>query len=242
MEEKVAIRRTYTNKQPVWRIMKGILRPSKKITKITYLGEELTEKCIILANHNNKKGPLWYDLNLPVSHARWGAGEMLGNYKSRYHYLRDVLYIQKNQKGKGISTFKAIFEAIFSPFIYKGMRVLPTYGDARILSTITDSITMLEKGVAIQIYPEDSSSGYFDVMTKFYSGFVLLAQRYYKKTGVDLPVYPMYCSLPHRHIIVGKPVYVQELLGKGMNREQIADLLRDMVNDIYFTYFKDKTK
>lgn len=238
-ENKEIVRRDYEKKQPIWRVTRAILRPFIK-KKVTFLGEGFVNKCIIVSNHDNKSGPLTYDVSLPVNHARWGAGEMLGNYKSRYHYLRDVLYIQKNGKNPVLATIKSIFEAIFSPAIYKGMRVLPTYTDARILATINDSVKILDKDMAIAVYPEDSSKGYFDVMTKFFSGFVLLAQKYYKKTGEDLPVYPVYCSRKNKHIIVGKPVYVQELIKQGLDREAIAQYLCDRVNDIYFEYFQDK--
>ena len=64
------------------------------------MGEKFPEKCIIVANHNNKKGPLIYELNLPIFHVTWGAYQMLGSYKDRYLYLRNVLYIQKNGVGK----------------------------------------------------------------------------------------------------------------------------------------------
>lgn len=96
--------------------------------KIINLAGELPKKGIILANHSAKSGPPSFDLYYPVTCAKWGAYQMFGNFKSRMEYLRDVLYIQKCGKKPGfITSFKAWFMAIFNPFVYRGMRMMPTY-------------------------------------------------------------------------------------------------------------------
>jgi hypothetical protein len=50
----------------------------------------------------------------------------------------------------------------------------------------------LDKGFSISLFPENSSEGYFDEMKHFFSGFVMLAEQYYKKTGEDVPVFSAY--------------------------------------------------
>ena len=49
-----------------------------------------------------------YEFSFPIKHATWGAYQMLGSYKMRFKYLRDVLYMQKNGLKKGKATFKAM--------------------------------------------------------------------------------------------------------------------------------------
>jgi len=228
-----------SHKQRVWRVTRKILKPFFSVKKVEFLGEKFPDKCIIVSNHNNKKGPMVYELNLPVFHASWGAYQMLGNYSSRFHYLRDVLYIQKNGLGKFQATIKALFEAIFSIYMYKGMKILPSYPDARLIRTLKYSMEMLESGGAVSVYPEDSNTGYFDEMTHFYSGFVLLSQQYYKKHGEDLPIFPVYYGRNKKKIVIGKPLYVQDLVKQGLDRDQIAEQFRLEVNKIYYEHFKD---
>ena len=229
-------------KQPFWKIVKKVLSPFFKVKSIEYEGEKIPQKCIIISNHNNKKGPMVFEVSLPINHVTWGAYQMIGSYKDRFLYLRDVLYIQKNGLSKFKATMKAWFEAIFSIYFYKGMKILPSFPDARLRRTLQYSIKALDAGYAVSMYPEDSSSGYFDELTHFFPGFVMLSEQYYKKTGQDLPVFPMFWGRKQNKIVVGKPVYIQDYVKQGLNREQIAEQCRLLVNDLYNRHFKNQPK
>ena len=227
-------------KQPVWRVTRRLVSPIFKAKGgVEFEGEKFPDKCIIISNHNNKKGPMVFEISLPVFHVTWGAYQMLGSYKDRFHYLRDVLYMQKNGLSKFKATMKAWFEAIFSIYMYRGMKVLPSYPDVRFRKTLQYSMAVLDEGKAISLYPEDSSDGYHDELKHFFPGFVMLSQQYYKKTGEDVPVFPMYWGRRQNKIVVGKPMYVQELVKEGLNREEIAERFRLAVNDLYHRHFKE---
>lgn len=201
-----------------------------------FCGEAIQDGSIIVGNHCNMKGPVVYELYLPAFTAKWGAGEMLGNYKSRFFYLRDVYFMQKRGYGKAFSSFLAFFEAFFSIYFYKGMKLLPTWRDARFAKTVSDSIEVLKDGTSVLVFPENSSEGYKEVLTEFFPGFVMLAERYFKRTGRDAPVYPVYYSGKDNKMVIGKPHYVQDYKTRGYSREQIAEALRLEVNALYDTY------
>ena len=97
----------------------------------------------------------------------------------------------------------------------------------------------LDNNIAVSVYPEDSDEGYFDEMTHFFPGFVMLADVYFKRTGEDLPVFPAYYGRKKKKIVVGKPLYVQELKKQGLNREDIAEKFRLEVNKLYYEHFKE---
>ena len=227
----------FPKKQPIWSIFRKIFTLFFTAKSIVYEGEQLPNKCIIVSNHNNKKGPMVFEINLPIKHATWGAYQMLGTYKERFHYLKDIFYMQKNGVGKFKATLRAGFEAIFSVFIYKGMKILPSYPDVRFRKTLQYSMDVLDAGCAVSMYPEDSNAGYFEELTHFFSGFVMLAQQYYKKTGEDVPVFPVYWGRKGNKIIVGKPLYVQNLMKEGLTRDEIADRFRLEVNGLYHRHF-----
>ena len=223
----------FRRKQPFFSFVKAILRIFIKKPKIVNLAGELHDKAIIIPNHCFKKGPLMYELYYPKLHALWGAHEMLGNFKSRQAYLRDVFYIQKRGFSKRKASFKAWFEAIFSKYAYKGMRVLPTFTDSRLIGTINKSIDILNKNASIMIFPEDSNKGYFDVLTSLFPGFILLSEKYYKTTGEDLPIYPVYFHMKKNLIIIDKPHYLQELKQQGMNKNEILEFFLNKINSLY---------
>lgn len=119
------------------------------------------------------------------------------------------------------------------------MKILPSYPDARLRKTLKYSMDMLDAGYSVSVYPEDSNKGYFQEMRHFFPGFVMLSQQYYKKTGKDLPVFPVYYGRKKKKIVVGNPLYIQDFVKQGLDREQIADKFRMEVNQLYHDHFKE---
>ncbi len=227
-------------KQPVYSAFKCIMRLLYKKPKVINLAGDIPKRCIIVSNHSAKSGPPALDLYFPVKSCKWGAHEMLGSYKERKAYLRDILYIKKCGAKPGFATsFKASIMAVFSKMIYKGMHVMGTYQDVRLFKTINDSVKVLESDMAIMVYPENSNDGYFEVLTEFFPGFVMLADKYYKKNNEDLPVYPTYYSIKKRIMVIGKPMYVHKLYEEGLSRDEVCEKFKDAVNDLFYEYVQN---
>ena len=232
-----------SKRQPIFSVVRKILKMTLwRGISVTVLPDKIEERSILVGVHAAKKAPMAYELMLPVFNVKWGAHEMLGNYKSRRAYLKDVFYMQKQGMKKGRATIKASFEAIFSKMLYKGMKLIGTYQDGRMRTSLKDSVKVLEDNKAIVIFPEDSSTGYFDVLTSFFPGFVMLSESYYKKHGVDLPIYPIYYNHKIRKMVVGYPYYVQDLRKKGMDRYEIAQFFCNEVNKLYYEFFEEQLK
>lgn len=230
-----------SRKQPVYRVVKVFMRMIFKRPEIINLAGEIEDKSIVLANHSAKSGPPGLDLYFPKKTAKWGAYQMFGNYASRKAYLRDILYIQKCGCKKGFGTsLKASVLGALNPGIYKGMWMMPTYPDARFSRTLRNSVKILDANIPVMIYPENSNEGYKDVLTEFFPGFVMLAEKYYRATGIDLPIYPVYYSVKKRLMIIEKPMYVQEMVKEGLDRYQIAERFCNEVNRLYYEYVEDK--
>ena len=223
-------------KQPVFSFFKKILfRPIYGV-KLESAIKELPDKAIIASIHAAKSGPMAITVSYPRTNAMWGHHDMLGSYKERFLYLRNVLYIQKMHKGKFISTVKALYEAVFSIFIYKGMNVLGTYTDMRLITTVKRSMDVLDNDMGVVIFPEDSAEGYFDEIRSAFPGFVMLASLYYKKRGEDVPVIPAYVTLKCRRLIIGKPRYVHEMELGEMKADEIAEVIKEDINALYRDY------
>ena len=227
-----------SRKQYFYPILKVFMRMLyKKPKKVVNLAGDIAEKAIVLANHSAKSGPPCLDLYYPNASCKWGAHEMLGTYKMRRAYLRDVLYIQKCHKKPGFATsLKAALLAVVSPLAYKGMRIMGTYPDARFTKTLRNSVKVLDAGYSVMIYPENSNEGYEDVLSEFFPGFVMLSNVYFKHSGEDLPVYPVYYSVKKRIMVIGKPLFVQEMSRAGMGRDEICARLCEEVNNLYYEY------
>ena len=228
-------------KLPLYAFIKAVLiKRIYKKPEIINLAGEIADKSIVVSNHSAKSGPPCLDCYFPKKTAKWGAYQMFGNFASRKAYLRDILYIKKCGKKPGFGTsFKASVMGLLNPIVYKGMWMMPSYPDARFFKTLRYSKQMLDQNVPVMIFPENSNEGYKEVLTEFFPGFVMLAEKYFRATGEDLPVYPVYYSIPKRLMVIGKPLYVQEFVKQGLNKFQIAAKFCEAVNQLYFDYVKD---
>ena len=138
------------------------------------------------------------------------------------------------------TSFKAGLMGWLSPTVYRGMRMLPSYPDSRLLKTLRISSKVLDQNMGVMVFPENSNEGYEEELKEFFPGFVMLAEKYYRETGEDLPVYPVYYSVPKHIMVIGKPLYVQELAKEGLDRYAIAQRYCEEVNKLFYEYVQDK--
>ena len=200
--------------------------------KIINLNQSLANQAIYISNHSAANGPLKLNLFLPFSFVFWGTHEMLENYKNRRKYLIDVFYRQKLHYGKVKSFIIGTLFAIISKYIYTNARVIATSKDLGFISTLKKSFSVLNNNENILIFPEDSHNGYHDILQKYFPGFAMLANYYYKKTNIDLPVYPIYFFKKGKTIIIGKPISVNNLIFEGKNFAEIAEIALNSTNEL----------
>lgn len=218
-------------RQPIYNFFQWVMKWSyRKPKQFINQNEKIPTDGILVGPHNAKRGPFYISMYYPEKCAVIGASQMLGSYKERFHYLRDVLYIQKCRKRKIPSTLKALFEALFSKYFYKGMHVIPSYEDMRLLYTINDIAKTMNNGLPVVIFPENSDKGYKQVMDNLHEGFITIAKFVGKKLGKDIPIYPYYMESKRRVFIIGKPFYLSQL--KDFNNKQICKYTCDRINEL----------
>lgn len=240
MEKKKKIKNRRWHMKP----LRGLLKIFIRKPKVLYLGEPIEEQSIILSNHVGSSGPLTLECYFKDQPFRfWGTYEMNGNLKMVYKYLSEVFYHQK--KGWNLTLAK-MFCLIAAPLVkmfYAGLNLISTYPDMRFKGTLQESKKTLKSGQSLIIFPEDSSKGYFDELTSFYSGFAVFANMLYKK-GVDLPIYASYLNRKTRVYVVSEKMMFSELIKDGFDREELAKRMLDKVNGLreYTLKEKDKTE
>ena len=224
-------------KQPIFAIIKSILRIFLRKPKIINLnGDKLPERCLFIGVHRGKWTPMYMKIRYPGDIAFIGAYPMLGKYKERNWYLREIVYIKKCHKKRFPSTIKAAFEAIFSKMVYKGMNLIPSYPDGRFVSTIQNASKTIDNGFSVVIFPEDSDDGYFDIITKAFPGFIGIAETYNRKHNHELAIVPISAHIKKKVIVIDKPFYLSNL--KDKNRDEICEFAKDRLNSLFTDYIE----
>lgn len=211
---------------------KKFLRLFIKRPKLTLLSGELESKnSVILTNHVGASAPLKMELYYPHNIRLWGAHQMNDNLRSVYKYQSRIYYHQK----KGWPLFSArLFCLIAAPLtylFYRGLRLIPTYQDARFRSSLSESISAIKSGQNIVIFPEDSSKGYFDKLTEFRPGFVKLLEVALQE-NIDLNVVVAYLNKKKNEYIFDKPILASKLISKYPDKEDLAEALKNRCNEL----------
>lgn len=192
---------------------------------------DLPSRCILIGNHNATGGPVNYSICMAGKLMPWAAHQMTEGFRSRWKYSYHIFYRQKLKYSKFKSFILATLLATFSPLAYNAVGVIPVYYDLRVFVTFKNSIKCLENDVPVFIFPENSDDGYKDTITELRAGFLQLSQIYFKKYAVDLPIYTLQYNRKSKKIIIGKPMYYQEL-AKEHSNEDILKIFADYMNSL----------
>ena len=229
----VVVNNAKEKKHPFYDKVKCVIRIFKKKHEVIYLGEKIEKSSLILSNHVGMSAPLSWDLYPEFTFRFWGTYEMNGDLKTVYKYLSETYFHNKMHWPLFLSKLFCLIAAPVMKGFYKGLEVISTYTDLRLKQTVNTSLDILNKGHNIIVFPEDSSSGYFDKLTKFYSGFLFLAKTCYKKE-LDVPIFVSYYSKKQRKIVVDKPIKYSSLLEKykDLSHDEIAFELLNRCNQL----------
>ena len=197
-----------------------------------YLGQKPTQRSIILSNHEGTDAPMALEIYADFPIRFWGAYEMNSGLKKMYKYQSEVYYHQKKRWNLHLARMFCLLASPLTNLFYKGLNLISIYRDARLITTINQSLEVIkEDGDNIVIFPEDSSEGYSDRMKGFFAGFVLLAEKCLHN-GIDTPIYVSYYKKKQRQYIFDAPINYSRLKEQFDNRSAIAAYLCRRCNEI----------
>lgn len=219
-------------RKPFFRFVKWVLRLFVRKPKIITDNETLDPNAIYLSNHVGATAPIKHELYFPYNFKFWGTHEMVCTLKERWRYLAYNYLPKKKHIGKFMSK---IIATIILPFVsgfYRGLQILPTYTDGKLLKTMHDSTDYLKQGNSIIIFPEDSSEGYWDTLKEYFAGFLLLAKHYYKYTNHNIKIYNMYFNKKNNTLAIDTPITIEEILKDKRDIREIANTFKDRANEL----------
>lgn len=220
----------FPQKRKRWfRGFKRFLRLRYRKPQMIYLGEKPTANAIILSNHEGAAGPMIIELYAEFPHRMWGTHKMNSGLKKLYRYQTQIYYHQKKGWNLHLARLFCLLASPLTNLYYKGLRLISSYNDHRLITTLRESIEVLKGGENIVIFPEHSEEGYLEVMTKFYAGFALLAENALKE-GIDVSLYTAYLKLKENIMIFDQPILYSELKKLVPDREAMGAYLLNNCN------------
>ncbi len=230
-ERKAKIKKFRQDRKLWFRNLKRVLKIKIKKPRLVFFGAKPETKSVVLANHVGAYGPLTLEMYADFPIRMWGTHHMNTGFKELWKYLTETYYHQKKGWNIHLARLFCIVAAPLTYMFYKGLRLISTYQDHRFKATIQESMDVLNNNENIVIFPEDSSQGYFDELTHFYKGFVVLCEVCFKK-DMDLTIYTSYLRREDNVLLFSEPILYSELKKSFESREEMAAHLLNQCNDL----------
>lgn len=220
-----------SKKKPwLFRAIKYLVRLFYPKTEVVGLENIPDEPVIIVGNHTQLHGPIACELYFPDNYYTWCAGQMM-KLKEVPRYAYTDFWSQKSKITRPLFKLASYIIAPLSVVVFNNARTIAVYKDNRILSTFRESIAKLQSGNSIVIFPEQDKR-YNNIIYDFQEGFVDVARLYYKRTGKELLLVPLYIAPKLKKMYLGKPIKFSADTPIENERRRICDYLMQEITDI----------
>lgn len=188
------------------------------------------EACIIVGNHTQLNGPVCAELYFPGERTIWCASQMMSLKEVPGYAFEDFW----SRKPKYTHWFYKLLSYIIAPLsvcIFNNAHTIPVFHDNRLLSTFKKTITALDDGTNVVIYPE-CYTPHNQIVNQFQEKFVDVAKLYHKRTGKAVSFVPMYIAPELKTMYLGKPITFSPDTPIDAERSRICNYLMDEITNI----------
>ncbi len=185
-------------------IVKGLLYTFYPKTKSVGVENIPDEPSIFVGNHSQMHGPIICELYFPVERVTWCAGPMM-KLKEVPPYAFEDFWSGKPKWTHPFFKMMSYLIAPLSAAVFGNAETVPVYRDSRILGTFRTTLTRLDEGKHVVIFPEKNKR-YNQIIYDYQEKFIDTARLYYKKTGKELSFVPFYIAPKLKTMYFGTPI------------------------------------
>lgn len=200
--------------------------------KTTVVGAENlpNEAAIVVGNHSQLNGPIACELYFPTKCYTWCAGQMMKLQEVPSYAFKDF-WSHKPAYSRWLYKLLAYIIAPFSVCIFNNANTIAVYHDSRLFSTFKRTVTLLQEGSRIVIFPEHDVP-HNHIVNEFQEKFVDVAKLYYKKTNKELCFVPLYIAPRLKTMYIGKPLRFCATNPIEQERKRICQYLMNEITEI----------
>jgi 1-acyl-sn-glycerol-3-phosphate acyltransferase len=190
------------------------------------------EPAVFVCNHEGAYGPVTMQLFFPYKYRPWVLDRTILKDSCRKH-LEENFFKEDVGLREPLNKWAAAVIAPICVRIMRAVQAIPVFrNSAKVLFTFRKSVDTLIDGCNLVIFPEIRESNPVRHVRRFYTGFVYIAEKYYRKAGKLVLFYPVYCNRIKRTISIGRPIGYLPENGFGNERERICGYLHNSMEEM----------
>lgn len=210
----------------LFQVLRRVVYPFLPVKKAVFAEPVGEEPVIYLANHLGAAGPIYMAAAFPrrESCLIW-CNEGMMDEKLTVAYVRHDWWWKPESKLAPL--YSATIPYIARAIVPKVLRSAPTiavYRDARVMTTMRNSLKALKAGKSIVIFPE-LPDGYDSHAEHLQMGWLNLVTMYRRATGKDIRLVPIHIDLEHHLFRVEKSITAEADVPLAEQEERIERYL-----------------
>lgn len=215
---------------PLFRIIKWLVKVF--YPKIEVIGVENlpAEPAIIVGNHTQMNGPIACELYFPGNRYTWCAGQMM-HLKEVPAYAYEDFWSRKPKYSRPFYKLLSYIIAPLSVCVFNNADTIGVYHDARIISTFKNTVSRLQEGASVVIFPEHGVP-HNHIVCQFQDKFIDIAKLYFKRTGKELVFVPLYIAPTLKKMYIGKSIRFCSANSIEQERQRICAYLMNQITEI----------
>jgi len=187
--------------------------------------------CIFVCNHGEIYGPIVTNLYVPYSFRPWVTYEML----EKQTITNRICDCSLQNPGPFMRFIVGRIAAPFLAWVMRSVDSIPVYHDnpRKLMQTFRETTIAMEAGDNILLFPENPDTARnhryerAGGVSEFFTGFTMIGQLYYNKTGKCPQFIPLYADKKKRTITFGTPTRYNPENPVNEEKERLCKYLRD---------------
>ncbi len=187
---------------------------------------------VFVCNHGEIYGPVVTNLYVPFSFRPWVISNMVDESAFIDSTVNGIFSHAKWFPEKWHEPLARKL-APWAKWMMRSVECIPVYfnNPRKLMETFRESVTAMEAGDNILLFPEDSSDTpdhryKLTGVSHFFSGFTMLGQLYYNRTGKQCNFVPIYADKHKRVITFGVPTKYNPDNAPNDEKERLCTYLR----------------
>lgn len=205
----------------------GILRPFNRhrMVNLDHIREDSENPIVFLGNHAEIYGPIASALCFPVPVRFWVISKMMFDKKDVRAYLYENTFSKKTFLPVFVRKLLAWYLGWLSVNVMNALNAIAVYRDSpvKLRQTLRESVEALGQGENLMIFPEHPDGKYVKGgISELSPGFVMLAEAWWKKSGKNLRMLPVYANREKRTFTFGQEIQYNPENGYAAEQERIV--------------------
>ncbi|KGR89920.1 glycerol acyltransferase [Ureibacillus massiliensis 4400831 = CIP 108448 = CCUG 49529] len=187
---------------------------------------------VYISHHQNMFGPFHALLWSPIHIHPWVL-HVFSDRKECYKQYSEYTFSERAGMNKTIAKLIAYPLSFFITNLINSLRSISVNrGSRKIIQTFKESVTVLQKGEDIIIFPDIDYADASSKTKALYEGFLLIDKFYFKSTGKHIAFVPLYVSKNKKTLITSEPIYFQDGQDFDQQKSKVLEKIQASLNQM----------